>query len=105
MTQTISSRAQYKPSVANDFDKFGHPGKWKKVITVSTGQTLICTGSNYGAGAIIIGNTDTTVHLSEGGSLPGTAIGANTLFEGSIEKIVNGGSGVVYVLIRNQTIR
>lgn len=106
MAEIISSKAGYKTTeTESDFSKYGHPGKWKESITVGNGETLVCTGSNFGAGAVLISNSDTTIYLSDGGSIPGTAIGTNTVFEGSIEKVENGASGLVYVLIRNQVIR
>jgi hypothetical protein len=105
MTNVISDKSGYTADERDDFEKFGHPGKWFKIIEVGNGEDLICTGSNFGVGAVIITNTDTTLHLSGGGTLAGTVVGTNTLFEGSIERVQNGSSGVVYALVRNQRIR
>jgi hypothetical protein len=87
---------------ANDFERKGHPGKFLKSISCGSGTTHF-TGSNYGAGGIIVPTSaDGTVYLSAGGSLPMTTLaGAQRIFELSISSVTVT-SGTVYVLIKNQ---
>ena len=63
-----SSSMNTHPSDYDHFQKFGHPGKYKgvQVINNATGSF---TASNYGAGALIVGEASTTGHadLSGGG--------------------------------------
>lgn len=101
----IINRWDLTPPTQSFFATYGHQGKWKGSITVSGGETLDCTGSNGGVGAVIIANSDTTIHLSGGGTVPGSALTTNTIHELAPSKIVNGGSGVVYALIKNHLIR
>lgn len=75
----------------------GNLGKYNKVITVGTSATLIASGSNEAA-AFIIGNTDTVLTFSGGGSVAGTAFTVKEVYEIGVQKVVNGGSGVVYLL-------
>lgn len=91
----------------NDFGKYGHPGKWFKSIPYGASETINFTGSNIGAGAIVMENaSNTLIHLSSGGTISGSALGAqNGIHELSISKIETGASAVGYVLIRNQKIR
>ena len=96
----------YPASQANDFDRLGHPGKFFKSITCQSGTTIF-TGSNFGAGGIIIKNGTTgTASLSLGGDIPLGDIASSThiIHELSL-KSVTVDSGTVYVLIRNQVIR
>lgn len=87
------------------FDYLGHTGRWYKVIEVNNTSTVDFTGSNYGAGGIILTNTNCTIHLSGGGTIPGTALSTNTLYEFSVSKVVNAAAAKQYVLIRNGVIR
>lgn len=92
----------YPASQANDFQRKGHPGKFLKSITCTSGTTYF-TGSNYGVGGIIVADTTTgTVTLSAGGSISLEDIaGSKRILEISAESVtVN--SGTVYVLIKNQ---
>ncbi len=75
----------------------GNLGKYNKVITVGTSETFFATGSNE-ASAFIVGNTDTTLTFSGGGSVAGTAFTAKEVYEIGVQKVVNGGSGIVYLL-------
>ena len=90
-----------------EFDKKGHPGKYYKVITCTSGTTNF-TGSNFGLGGIIVtSGTTGTASFSDGGSIPLAALSASnggTTYEFSLSS-VNVSSGTVYALIRNQIIR
>jgi len=89
----------------DDFTRLGHPGKWlKSVACTGTSVEFNFTGSNYGAGAIIIVTPGQTIHLSNGGTIPGSALSILNIHEMSISKVVSTG-GSAYVLTRNQLIR
>lgn len=92
----------FPSSQANDFERKGHPGKFLKSISCESGITYF-TGSNYGAGGIIVPTGTTgTASLSAGGDVPFTALaGAQRIFEFSIQS-VKVDSGTAYVLIKNQ---
>ena len=95
----------YPASAVSDFERLGHPGKWLKSIAV-TGTTWF-TGSNFGAGGIIVpSGTTGTASLSLGGVIPLSVIASNSpvIQELSLSS-VKVDSGTVYVLIRNQMIR
>lgn len=93
----------------NQFERLGHPGKFFKSVTCSSGTTIF-TGSNFGAGGIIVpAGTSGSVELSGGGNIPLTALSGSAnagtaIIELSVSSVtVN--TGTVYVLLRNQLIR
>ena len=90
---------------ANDFERKGHPGKFLRSIACGTGTTYF-TGSDYGAGGIIVpSGTTGTASLSAGGEVPFSVLaGAQRVFEFSISSVTVG-SGTVYVLIKNQVTK
>jgi len=92
----------FPTSQANDFERKGHPGKFLKSIPCGAGTTSF-TGSNFGAGGIIVpSGTTGTASLSAGGEIPFSLLaGAQRIFEFSISS-VKVDSGTVYVLIKNQ---
>lgn len=92
---------QASSSYEDDFQRLGHPGKWVRSITV-TADTFF-TGSNYGAGALIVSGATGTVELTGGGTVDIAALPAG-LTELSIDNITSP-TGTIYVLIRNQVIR
>ena len=75
----------------------GNLGKYNHVQTIGTSATYFATGSNEAA-AFMIGNTGTVLTFSGGGSVAGTAFNTKEVYEIGIQKVVNGGSGVVYLL-------
>ena len=75
----------------------GNLGKYNHVRMVTTSETFFATGSNEAA-AFIVGNTDTVLTFSGGGSVAGTAFTAKEVYEIGVQKVVNGGSGIVYLL-------
>jgi len=91
------------PSEQNQFDRFGHPGKYYKVQTVQNGTTEF-TGSDYGYGAIIVGESSAagTITLSGGGTVNIAHLTVGTIYEMSPSKIVESGNKAVYVLKRQQ---
>lgn len=85
----------------NQFNKFGHPGKFSKVTTISAGDMWF-TGSNYGASAVIRGlGAIGDVNLSNGGSVSLSDLDAGVIHELGILSITNVASGSVYVLNRS----
>jgi hypothetical protein len=94
----------YPTSSANDFERLGHPGKWKKTISVS--GTTWFTGSNYGVGAILPSGTGSpagTAYLTDGGSIDISKLSKGVIYELSVAYITGGSD--VYALFRNQVIR
>jgi len=99
----------YPSSEADDFERKGHPGRFLRSITCVSGSTSYFTGSNFGAGGIIVPSATTgTASLSGGGDIPlatfaGTATAGNSIVELSLRS-VKVDSGTVYVLIKNPSI-
>lgn len=99
----------YTADNRSQFERLGHPGKFFKSVTCSSGTTIF-TGSNFGAGGIIIpAGSSGSIELSGGGSIPLTALSGSgnagtAIIELSVSSVtVN--AGTVYVLLRNQGIR
>ena len=92
----------FPTSQANDFERMGHPGKFLRTITCSTGTTTF-TGSNYGQGGLIVPNgASGTAYFSAGGSVPLSVLsGSQRVFEFSLSSVTVD-SGTVYALIKNQ---
>ena len=96
----------YTADNRNQFERLGHPGRYNKSITCTSGTTTF-TGSNFGVGALIVPTGSVgTVYLSSGGELPLAVLAQGTIrqYELSISSI-NVSSGTVYALIRNQLVR
>jgi hypothetical protein len=100
----------YPSSKYSEFEKKGHPGKFLRSITCSSGTTTF-TGSNFGAGGLIIQNPATgTASLSLGGTIPLSTLASSSvngagIIELSLESIKIDSGGPVYVLVRNQLVR
>jgi len=85
----------------NIFERTFHPGKWSKSIPVSN-SIVDFTGSNFGAGAIVItaANTLATASLTGGGEiiLSKLPVGIHEL---SVSRITSAdATNIVYVLIQ-----
>ena len=95
----------FPPSQANEFERKGHPGKFLKSITCTTGTTNF-TGSNYGQGGLIVATGAIgTASLSGGGEIPlSTFAGSQRIIDLSLS-FVKVDSGIVYALIKNQLVR
>jgi hypothetical protein len=91
----------------DDFDRLGHPGKFHRLITVNTGETVEFTGSNFGAGGIIVETgTVGSVILSGTGSLNLAHVTSSA--PGILELSIRSAtvtSGHLHVLIRNPIVR
>jgi hypothetical protein len=102
MSFNETHKYNFPPTQADDFERKGHPGKFLRSIPCGTGTTYF-TGSDYGAGGIIVPSGATgTASLSAGGDVPFSVLaGAQRVFEFSIESVTVA-TGTVYVLIKNQ---
>lgn len=86
----------------NDFNRLGHPGKFFKSIAVS--GSLIFTGSNYGAGAILpLSGATGNAYLSGGGLIDMSTLATGFIHELSVEHVESANN--VIILIRNQAVR
>lgn len=89
-------------SQINQFETFGHPGKYTSALTYTSGQ-LDLTGSNYGYGAVLVNtNGGATIHLSDGGTMLASSLPTTQVLELSVSKISGGTASVIYVLKRQQ---
>lgn len=95
----------YGESQASEFEKKGHPGRFLRSIACASGITTNFTGSNFGAGGIIVPvGSIGTASLSGGGTIPlATLTGSNSIVELSLSS-VKVDTGTVYVLIKNTII-
>ena len=77
----------------------GNAGKWSKSVSVSS-ATVDFTGSNYGAGAIMLtAATNGTASLTGGGTIDLSKLSADTIYEFSVSSVKEDSNNVVYVLI------
>ena len=86
----------------NVFERLGHPGKYTEVKTVNN-TTVDFTGSNYGYGAVMVGESSPTgtVTLSSGGSINLAHLTVGQIYDLSPSQItVN--AKTVYALKRQQ---
>lgn len=95
----------FPASEANEFERKGHPGRFLKTITCTTGTTNF-TGSNYGQGGLIVPSGAVgTAYFSAGGSIPFSVLsGSQRIFEFSLSSVTVD-SGTVYALIKNQLVK
>ena len=92
----------YPSTDVNDFNRLGHPGKWKKSLSLS--GTVWFTGSNYGVGAVLpVTSAAGTAYLTEGGTVDLSKLVVGHIHELSVEHVE--GASNVYALFRNQVIR
>lgn len=89
----------------NQFQRLGFPGRYHSALTVATTATSSFTGSNYGYGAVLLGNGANTaaskIFVAGGGVISGNDLTVGTIYELSPEKIQSTG-GNIYVLKRQQ---
>jgi hypothetical protein len=92
----------FPASQANDFERKGHPGKFLKSITCTTGTTHF-TGSNYGVGGVVVSSGATgTFYFSGGGTLPIDGLAdSKRILDFSLSSVTVT-AGTVYALIKNQ---
>lgn len=89
-------------SQINQFEKLGHPGRYFDAISIND-TTLELTGSNYGYGAILVGESSAvgTVILSGGGSVNLAHLTVGQIYEIS-PRSVTVNAKTVYVFKRQQ---
>tara|TARA_Y100001938_G_C7763671_1_gene269785 strand:- start:227 stop:514 length:288 start_codon:yes stop_codon:yes gene_type:complete len=75
-------------------------GDYNRITKVASSTTFYATGSNAGAGFICEVVTNVVIHGASGGTIPGTALTADTLYPIGVKKVTIGSSGIVYVLHR-----
>ena len=89
----------------NQFEKRGIPGKFHSAITVATTATASFTGSNFGAGAFLLGNgadnANTKIFVHGGGIIAGTDLSTERIYEISPQKIQCTGCNI-FVFKRQQ---
>jgi len=81
-----------------EFNKFGHPGNLKSSTKISGGSSLICTGSEYGVGAVMItSGYNGFVSLSDGGIVSGSELTAGVVYNLSVSQVSGGSGGSIYL--------
>jgi|TARA_R100000541_G_scaffold30082_1_gene39200 hypothetical protein len=84
-------------------DRLGIPGTYYAAKKVAAGTNLMFTGSDYGYGAILIGNAaataNTKIHTINGETIDGNDLLAGTIYEIAPQKIV-ADTGDVFALKR-----
>jgi len=92
-------------SGSSQFSRLGFPGKYYGAFTVATTETASFTGSNYGYGAFLLGNgaddAATKIFVAGGGTIAGTDLSTETVYNISPEKIQCTG-GNIFVFKRQQ---
>jgi len=86
------------------FERRGHPGRYTEVISIDGAGILMCTGSNYGIGAILItGSYSGDIELSAGGIIsdPGSSLN-DGVYEFSVRRVGGGAAGEGIYLLRRQ---
>ena len=73
-------------------------GEYNKISFVDSNETIAFTGSNAAAGFICEVVTNVTITATNGGTIAGTALTADTLYPIGTSKVTIGSSGKVYVL-------
>tara|TARA_B100001564_G_C20503441_1_gene607288 strand:+ start:622 stop:918 length:297 start_codon:yes stop_codon:yes gene_type:complete len=73
-------------------------GEYNKITFVDSSTTVAFTGSNAAAGFICEVVTNVVIEAVNGGTIPGTALTADTLYPITPQKVTIGSSGKVYVL-------
>jgi hypothetical protein len=85
----------YNATDSTQFKRFGHPGKYFKVITVQGNTQADFTGSNYGYGAIMVSGSSTArIHLSGGGFIEAAGLATGQIYEVSPVKVSGGAAGL-----------
>jgi hypothetical protein len=82
----------------NNIPKRINGGEYNKITFVDSSTELAFTGSDAAAGFICEVVTNVVIEAVNGGSIPGTALAADTLYPIAPQKVTIGASGKVYVL-------
>lgn len=106
MSTAIHSYGTTASLSTDDFERRGHTGKFIKVIQLNAGQAAYFTGSNYGAGAVIVATASTGYYtLSAGGTGSLAHLSTTNIHELGVSYVNVASGGPVYVLLRNQYVR
>jgi len=94
------------PDNHSKFEKFGFPGKYHSMLTVSSSTTASSfSGSEYGGAAILLGAgadaVGTKIFVAGGGILPGPELTEKVIYDISPSSIQATG-GNIYVFKRQQ---
>ena len=73
-------------------------GEYNKITFVDSNEIVAFTGSNAAAGFICEVVTNVVILATNGGSITGTALTADTLYPIGVSRVNIGASGKVYVL-------
>ena len=88
------------PSTHRSQPVYRSPGDYNRITKVDSSTTFFATGSNPGAGFIVEVVTNVVIQAADGGTIPGSALTADTLYPIGVRKVTIGASGIVYVLHR-----
>ncbi len=90
---------------SNQFDRLGFPGRYHSAFTVASTATASFTGSNYGYGAVLVGDSANTatskIFVAGGGVIDGNDLTVGTIYDLTPEKVQSTG-GNIFVLKRQQ---
>ena len=75
-------------------------GSFSRITKVASSTIVAFTGSNAAAGFIVENVTNVTIIAVNGGTLPGSALTADTVYNIAPRKVSIGGTGIVHVLHR-----
>ena len=98
MAQTKRGANNRTDVTSRSAPEFKNPGFYNKATLVGSNKTIAFTGSTIAAGFICENVTNVTIELQNGGTLPGSTLTADTLYEIAPKKVVIGATGVVHVL-------
>lgn len=92
------------PSTYDQRQKFGAPGKWSRVFVLNNTSASF-TGSDFGAGGVIVGEASTTGHadLMDGGRVNLAHLVVGTTYDFSVKHIACNAK-TVYVLQKNPKV-
>lgn len=88
----------------SQFEKYGYPGQYNKIVKVNGVTEFNATGSNYGARAFVVENSaGVTIYPAAGGStLSGSLFNVTdkfTINEIGVSKVdITNAAGIVYIL-------
>ena len=90
------------PADYNQFERIGHPGRYTAVKSVND-ETVNFTGSDYGYGAVMVGESSATgtITLSGGGAINIAHLTVGSIYELS-PAIITVNAKTVYAFKRQQ---
>jgi hypothetical protein len=93
-------------TASSDYMRHGYPGKYHSAFVVATTETASFTGSNYGYGAILLGNgaDDGATKISVAGSgaiIAGSDLSTERIYDISVDNVQCTG-GNIFLFKRQQ---